>query len=794
MAIVIPVELDTRGLQKRINDTSSGLSRIGKVAAVAAGAAAFGALVETLKIGTKRFLEHEKIAVRTDAVIKSTGSAAHVTAKQVDELAKSIMSKTGIDNEQLQAGENILLQFRAIANQTGKNNDIFDQATVAMSDLSVVMGGNTTMAAKALGKALQDPEKAMGALKRSNVTFTDSEKDAIKFLDHHNRTLEAQKMVLEAVTRATGGQAEALGTTLQGKLNIASLTFKNLAMDIAGLFMPALAGAATHLADFFRELSSKGTMKAKVDFIFETAESVASRFWTWWTQPSMTKVRSPTSGVHVVFTPPGSEQVDSFVRAIDSAANAKLNAWARGAGYDMLNGLFSGASASAGDKTGSGLSWIIKIMNPQELGKWSLGRGAQLLESFWNGMQAWLKSHPGVATKAIKDWLTSAGDALSGAAGSVWDSVSRSLRAGPSRGILHAPTVAKIITNDMKAAVQSARGGLQSAATSLASMFAQITSATLEKSGIYGNAAAMTKQQRDLEDRRLSIQEDSLKAALAATEDGSAEQKQAQLDLDQFYYDKSATLRQRDVDDENSKNQTKIESLADRFNKGLISAQEFSTDLDVIIGADRGSALGDAFATAFTNALASIKNAAADIFGIVAGTNALGPDVGASGGPVASAALQAYNDALSKWQDRQDALAKKVKDLRDKANDDKSPGGKAITADEKAAIDKAVDARDAHRDSKPNKKDYGLALGGILTGPRVIAGEAGNEAVIPLGSPTAAQMMRKAFSEAVNGSGDTVYNISITAGMGADGSDIGRQIVEAIKVFERRNGPVFAGA
>jgi hypothetical protein len=196
----------------------------------------------------------------------------------------------------------------------------------------------------------------------------------------------------------------------------------------------------------------------------------------------------------------------------------------------------------------------------------------------------------------------------------------------------------------------------------------------------------------------------------------------------------------------------------------------------------------------FTNAIQSLKNAALDIAGIAGVSNPLGPDVGATGGPVSSAALASYNDALSKWQTRQDALAQKVKDLRDKANNDTSPDGKKINENEQNAIDAAIKRRDAHRNDKPKKSDYGLAMGGLLTGPRYLAGESGNEAVIPLGSPTAVQMMRKAFGDSINGGGDTIYQISITAGMGADGSDIGRQIVEAIKVFERRNGPVFAGA
>jgi phage-related protein len=73
-----------------------------------------------------------------------------------------------------------------------------------------------------------------------------------------------------------------------------------------------------------------------------------------------------------------------------------------------------------------------------------------------------------------------------------------------------------------------------------------------------------------------------------------------------------------------------------------------------------------------------------------------------------------------------------------------------------------------------------LAEGGIVTGPmNALIGEAGPEAVIPL------DKMRM---------GNT-YNITVNAGMGAgSGAQIGREIISAIKAYERSSGPVFASA
>jgi hypothetical protein len=74
-----------------------------------------------------------------------------------------------------------------------------------------------------------------------------------------------------------------------------------------------------------------------------------------------------------------------------------------------------------------------------------------------------------------------------------------------------------------------------------------------------------------------------------------------------------------------------------------------------------------------------------------------------------------------------------------------------------------------------------MAAGGIVTGPTLaLIGEAGPEAVVPLSGRNA-------------GMGNT-YNLTVNAGMGADGASIGREIVDIIKRYERVSGPVFASA
>ena len=89
---------------------------------------------------------------------------------------------------------------------------------------------------------------------------------------------------------------------------------------------------------------------------------------------------------------------------------------------------------------------------------------------------------------------------------------------------------------------------------------------------------------------------------------------------------------------------------------------------------------------------------------------------------------------------------------------------------------------------KPKPFNFGFrANGGPVTkGSPFVVGERGPELFVP---STDGQII----SNNKMNSG-AVYNITVNAGLGTDGAAVGRQIVDAIKRFERTSGPVFASA
>src|SRR3990167_11085908 len=68
-------------------------------------------------LALKEANEAVKVAKQTEAVIKSTGGAAGVTAKEIDKLASALSRKAGIDDEVIQSGANLLMTFTDIKNE-----------------------------------------------------------------------------------------------------------------------------------------------------------------------------------------------------------------------------------------------------------------------------------------------------------------------------------------------------------------------------------------------------------------------------------------------------------------------------------------------------------------------------------------------------------------------------------------------------------------------------------------------------------------------------------------------------
>lgn len=229
-------------LSARTHGLTAGMvAGFGKVA-VAMGAVA---TVAVFKSFITEAQESRKVGRLTESIIKSTGGAAKVSASQVGALATAISNKTGVDDEAIQSGSNLLLTFKNVRNEVGKGANIFDRATQAAVDLSAAGFGDVNSASKMLGKALNDPLKGLTALGKAGVTFTADQKKQIETLVETGNVLGAQKIILKEVESQVGGAAAASADPME-KLGV---IIGNVKETIGTAFLPAVDKAATWLGN-----------------------------------------------------------------------------------------------------------------------------------------------------------------------------------------------------------------------------------------------------------------------------------------------------------------------------------------------------------------------------------------------------------------------------------------------------------------------------------------------------------------------------------------------------------------
>ena len=232
------------GAQSGISKLSGGLKKLGAIGAAFGGVAVFTKFINDAR-------ESAKVARLSEAVVKSTGGAANITADQMGNLATAISNKTGVDDEAIQSGENLMATFTSVRNEAGKGNDIFNQATATITDMTAALNNGdvsaTGMKASSiqLGKALNDPIKGVGALSKVGVSFTEQQKKSIKTMVEAGDTMGAQKVILKELGKEFGGAAKAASDPMARLKN----TLGNLSEKIGGVFLPVVDKVASFIGD-----------------------------------------------------------------------------------------------------------------------------------------------------------------------------------------------------------------------------------------------------------------------------------------------------------------------------------------------------------------------------------------------------------------------------------------------------------------------------------------------------------------------------------------------------------------
>jgi predicted nucleic acid-binding Zn-ribbon protein len=193
-----------------------------------------GAIAASIFACVKKAAEFDKVSRQMDAVLKSTGSAAGITKGELLGYADALMAITANDDEAIIGAENILLTFTKI----GK--DIFPAAIETVLDMSQALGQDLKSSAIQLGKALQDPERGVTALRRVGVNFSTDQVKVIKALVDTGHAAEAQRLIMAELAKEFGGSARAYAQSYEGQMKSLGIQFGELKEVIGAAFLPIL--------------------------------------------------------------------------------------------------------------------------------------------------------------------------------------------------------------------------------------------------------------------------------------------------------------------------------------------------------------------------------------------------------------------------------------------------------------------------------------------------------------------------------------------------------------------------
>jgi len=219
------------------------------IAVVGIATVAITGMSKAFAFAMERAEEAQKVEVQLEAVIKSTGGAAGVTAEQIISLAQNLSALSGVEDDVIIASSNILLTFT----QIGK--DVFPKVQETALDLSQAFGMDLQSASVMLGKALQDPATGMTALTRVGVTFSEEMKAAAQSMVDNGQIARAQGMILEEVARQVGGSAAAMGGTVAGESSKIKNLIGNMGEDFGKAFLPLKGDLLVIVREFLTQVS-----------------------------------------------------------------------------------------------------------------------------------------------------------------------------------------------------------------------------------------------------------------------------------------------------------------------------------------------------------------------------------------------------------------------------------------------------------------------------------------------------------------------------------------------------------
>lgn len=235
------------GVEKTTKSAGKGFDALGTIAtgafhaigeaAVNIAGSALSKLGDFVAGSIEEAAQFQSVFAQTEAVVKSTGEAAGLTAKEMASMAESMSASSGMSlfaDDAILGAQNVLATFTQIR---GEN---FGGATQAIIDMSQALGTDLQSSAMQVGKALNDPIAGVSALGRAGVQFSDKQKDMIKSMVEAGDIAGAQSVILGELETQFSGSALAAVDTFAGQQIILAEQFANVQQTLGEALLPVL--------------------------------------------------------------------------------------------------------------------------------------------------------------------------------------------------------------------------------------------------------------------------------------------------------------------------------------------------------------------------------------------------------------------------------------------------------------------------------------------------------------------------------------------------------------------------
>jgi hypothetical protein len=157
-------------------------------------------------------IEQERAQARLNATLQATGHAAGITRGELNQIADDLKGRTVFDDDAIRRGLASMLRFRSI------QGDVFREAAGLAADLAAALDTDLNSAFQRLGRALEDPEKGLRALREAGINVTSATERVKKVMEETGDVAKAQKIILEELGKSVGGAAAGENAGLYGSV------------------------------------------------------------------------------------------------------------------------------------------------------------------------------------------------------------------------------------------------------------------------------------------------------------------------------------------------------------------------------------------------------------------------------------------------------------------------------------------------------------------------------------------------------------------------------------------------